>query len=794
MQLVPGTIVGNKFRITARIGVGGMGTVFSAEQIELNRTVALKVLTDTGPLDEESSARFLQEAQIISQLHHKNIVSIYAFGQWANTPYIAMEFIAGYSLQSRLQENQPLDVQFVLLIATQICSALSHAHKQGIVHRDLKPANIMLGANGEVTVIDFGFAKIFQADAARRQQQLTEAGCAVGSVLYMSPEQCQGQPVDGRTDIYGLGCVLYHCLTGRPPFDGDHSVAIMFQHVNDQAPRLVGAHTELDSVAELQRILDKAMARDLDSRYQSADEMLHDLSFAAANITSLSLQTGSPSSNTFSQIPDQNHGKPLIAPRLVRSLIISFCILIALALSQLSPLTKSHQAARDNDPTTSNLNPAQYISRLAALQGVDRLKFLKNNRDRIGNFSGRDQAERTNIQAAMSELMVDQAKLTEDSKVSEAFKLMCRAEESLSALPQTPQTDYGKLCFWVVALQCQSQLPISQRSQNIPELTAQFIGRCKTESLDTVRLLVSCIALLHHLDYPDAGFKLCPEAAHCIEQLKPVNAACLLESVHLAGGVGQLAHWHRHGDIKKRMDWTARRLTEKSTDADVLAEFFLREESSNFPNHEARILQALKVTDPTSLNAFKLNVHLVAFYRNIGRLESAERLAIKTLESVAKLRTTQQTETQERTVKTMLYCELTEVKLLLKKPSVEILAVLKCFPRTDQPDERLFKSIYYARAQVLDRNYGKAQEIIDDALRNKSQLNDANKSDNLCNVLVYAGFLAHKRGDKIRAEDYWQSAKSIASKLQIRNPERLAQCQQSIDDYRKARPEPELFK
>ncbi len=794
MQLAPGTIVDNKFRIIAHIGVGGMGSVFSAEQMELNRKVALKVLAGTGPLDEESAARFLQEAQIISKLHHRNIVSIYAFGQWQNTPYIAMEFVTGNSLQSLLQDNQPLDVRFVLETGIQICSALSHAHKHGIVHRDLKPANIMLGSNGDVTVIDFGFAKILQADAARRQQQLTEAGCTVGSILYMSPEQCQGQPVDGRTDVYGLGCVLYHCLTGHPPFNGDHSVSIMFQHVNDQAPRLVGAPTELDSLAELQRILDMAMAKDLVSRYQFADEMLHDLSLAAANVTPLNLHAGSPSSTAFSQIPDQNHVKKVIAPRFILPLIMVFCILIAFALFQVSPLTKSHQAARDDDPTGGNLNPYRYVRLLDSLKGIERLEYLTKNRKRINNFSGREVKDRTYLQHAITDLSTDGARLVKRAKVSEAFKLLLRGEESLLALPQNTLTNDGRLAFWEAALRCQSILPVSQRSQDIAALTEQYIGDCTVGNRDEVRCLLGCIGLLDQLGYPDDAFKLCRKAARYLEELKMKNAVDMLESVHLAFQVGRWSRQYPHNDIERRMVAAVRRWTETTTDAAVLYELFHWEPQEDFPNHDELILRALKITDPHSIKSVELNVTQITSYRVRGKLELAERLAAKTLASLVKLSTSRLTADRKVELEKALYYELSEAKLQRKKPAVEILAVLNRLPPTNNPTELLSRSLYYTRTYVLERKYAKAQEIIDAALRHKSQPKSEDQSEYLCNVLVYAGFFAHKRGDQSRAEDYWQSAKSVASEIDIYNPGRLAQWQQVIDDYRKTRTEPELFK
>ncbi len=794
MQLASGTIVDNKFRIIARIGAGGMGTVFSAEQIGLNRNVALKVLTANGDLEEGASARFLQEAQIISQLHHKNIVSIYAFGHWANSPYIAMELVSGSSLQSLLQESQPLDVKFVLKTGIQICSALSHAHNQGIVHRDLKPANIMLGINGEVKVIDFGFAKIFQTADAHRQQQLTEAGCAVGSISYMSPEQCRGEPVDGRSDIYGLGCVLYHCLTGRPPFEGDQPVVIMFKHVNEQAPRLVGQSTELNQISELQRILDMAMARDPDSRYQSADEMLHDLSLAAANITSLRLQTGLPSNVDLSQIPDRSRARQVIAPAMLLPLIVAFCCLMTFALWQFARLNHSPIPTPDDKAQTAHLNAAHYTLQLKQLRGIQRLEFMQKSRKLIYHFWNRDVLDRQFIELSVNDIHADADRLMQDAKLNETFELLLRTEKSLALMPESDVIENGKLFFWTYALQCQMMMPISQRNQNIPALTAQFLDQFQVKEPNQLGVLVGCIRLLDELGYPAIALQLCPAAALGLEQLKPENEASVVESMHWAFQIQGLTAQHAEKNIEKRVIVVINRWTAKSNSAAVLAELYSMKGSTLFPTSEERILKALKITDTGSFEALKLNLRLVTLYRETGRLQLADRLASTSLHRLPKVTTNPPTKQEKIDLQIDLICELAEVKIQERKPVTEILAVLNQFPATLQPNDQLFRSLYYARAYVVESKYSKALDTLEKSLRLKSQLVDPNHSEQLCDVLVYAGFLAHKRANNKSAEDYWQFAKSIAANLEPRRPGRIAQCQQDIDQFSKDRPEPELFK
>ncbi len=789
MPFAPGTIIDNKFRIIARIGAGGMGTVFSAEQIELNRTVALKVLADTGPLDEESTARFLQEAQIISQLHHKNIVSIYAFGQFADSPYIAMEFVAGNSLQSLLQDNKPLDVQFILKTGIQICAALSHAHKNGIVHRDLKPANIMLATSGDVTVIDFGFAKVFQADAARRQQQLTEAGCAVGSILYMSPEQCQGNAVDGRADIYGLGCVLYHCLTGHPPFDGDHSVSIMFKHVNDNAPRLVGANTELEQVAEIQRILDMAMARDVGSRYQSADEMLQDLSLAATNITSLTLQTESPSSDAHKQ-GQQPSVKQLIGQRQALPLIFGCSILIACTLFLITLFFKSQTAAQDQ--FQPNLTPTQYIQRLESLHGIDRLEFLKNNR----NSAGREETDRGFSEKSVSEIHLEADRLMKASKLNEAFTLLRRTEESLRGLPPRSITHNGKLSIWVIALDCQLKLPVSQRIHDIPELTERFIGECKAEEHDEVFSLANCITRLEQLGYPKEALILCPKAARGLEHLNAADPSMSCQSLYWACVVGGFARRQSHHDIKNRMITLASGLAQKSKNGPILAELAtwgpLWDPNNLFANYEELLLAALRINDPAGITAVQLNLRLIAFYRLHGKQDLAERLTKTTLLTLAKIKSSPQTRPEKEKLEHLLYAELFEANWHLQKRA-EMFAVMNRWPPSDKPDHKMQRLHCWARLYIYDKKFAQAQECIDDALSIQIQPNDADHCIWRCKVLLRAGLLARKRADERSAQEYWRSANSLASTLKSSHPERLAQCQQMIDDFKKASPDPNLF-
>lgn len=216
----PGTIIDERYEIIEPIGEGGMGSVFRARELELDRTIAIKFLQLSMSGDEVSCSRFLREGKILSALVHKNILACYRYGLWqGRVPYIAMEFLAGKSLRSVLKENTRLPWQQVIEIALPVCDAMQTAHQNGIIHRDLKPDNIVLIDDAaKVKVLDFGLARIIVVTEGELSQHLTHTGALVGSVHYMSPEQCSGKRADARCDIYSLGCILYELLVGAPPW------------------------------------------------------------------------------------------------------------------------------------------------------------------------------------------------------------------------------------------------------------------------------------------------------------------------------------------------------------------------------------------------------------------------------------------------------------------------------------------------------------------------------------------------------------------------------------------------
>jgi serine/threonine-protein kinase len=353
----------NDFRLLRRLGQGGMGQVYLAEQISLKRPVAIKVMRSELAITPESFQRFRAEAEAIARLSHPNIVQVYAFGEEAGLHYMALEYVAGRNLGQYLAKKGTVDLPVAISIVRQTAAALQRVSEVGIIHRDIKPENLLLTRRGEVKVADFGLSRCFGTE--RPAPNLTQSGMTVGTPLYMSPEQVQGLAVDPRTDIYSLGVTAYHMLAGQPPFKGHTAFELAMQHVRQSPVALSSVRPDLPP--RLCATVHKMMAKEPDKRYPSCTDLLKELAQIREGLaggkgaTRLTIDLGSLRSLPALvrlALPRSRRSRLVWA---TSSMILALCFGAALAL----------KTAR------SRQQPIEVPKEAAALAEAEKEKFLK---------------------------------------------------------------------------------------------------------------------------------------------------------------------------------------------------------------------------------------------------------------------------------------------------------------------------------------------------------------------------------------------------------------------------------
>ncbi|MEU0562697.1 serine/threonine-protein kinase [Dactylosporangium sp. NPDC006015] len=341
-MLGPGDVLGDRYRLDEFVASGGMGQVFRATDKTLNRTVAVKVLLPGLTRDAEFGVRFRAEARIMASVGHKGVVGVYDYGETPEgTMFLVMAFVEGRPLGERITREGALPADETMAIVAQAADALHAAHSNGIIHRDVKPNNLLVGHNGAVTLVDFGVAR--SADVT----SVTKVNAVIGTALYMSPEQASGKPISPATDIYALGAVAYHCLTGAPPFTGNSPLEIAIKHLQDDPAPLPETVP-----AGVRAVVERAMAKDPEDRFPTAAALAaaardaqvatlqdQDLAFVPAAATRRSATMASPRTAANGR-PGSSGAKPdrpawiPVAIGLALLVMAGGVVLAAIALSQ----------------------------------------------------------------------------------------------------------------------------------------------------------------------------------------------------------------------------------------------------------------------------------------------------------------------------------------------------------------------------------------------------------------------------------------------------------------------------
>jgi serine/threonine-protein kinase len=387
------------FHVLLRLGQGGMGQVFLAEQVSLRRKVALKILRADLAGNPASLQRFKAEAEAVARATHANIVQVYAIGEAQGLHFMALEYVEGRNLRDYLDKKGTIDLPLALSIMRQVAAALQRAGELGVIHRDVKPENILLTRRGEAKVADFGLSRCFAPD--RQSPTLTQSGVAMGTPLYMSPEQVEGKAIDPRTDIYSFGATCYHMLAGVPPFQGETAYQLALKHVSEEPVPLNEVRPDLP--ADLCAVVHKTMAKDPAQRHQTCREILQDLQRVRDNLAGLKTETLST--------PGQTAGESIsleAVPRKApggRRWLLGVLVALTLVLAVSVGVLLGRSSARPIGPATAPPAALPAAARDEGIAGIfspsGREEFLKKAVEQYANPKGNATERRHGVEFAL---------------------------------------------------------------------------------------------------------------------------------------------------------------------------------------------------------------------------------------------------------------------------------------------------------------------------------------------------------------------------------------------------------